>query len=219
MKEVEGVGDVDEPVGGHEAVGGHEPGGEPRVGPGLPAGRALLRAELLALGRGLDVPATDGLTMAERVMAQLVAEGVPVPAPEPASRAERAWAWLRGRARLLGAALCGLLVVLVLTPPVRATVADWFAFGGFEVRYTPAAPPPVSASDPPAGPGAPGPACGAPERIRDAVPLAEAARRAGFRPVVPARVGADRCWMSEAGAREGKEGIGGAPRNEGFPAR
>lgn len=101
-------------------------------------GRARLRAELLALGRGLEVPEGDGLTMAERVLARIVAEGVPAPASP--SRRERARVWVRRRARLLAAALSGLLVVLVLTPPVRAAVMDWFDFGGVEVRYDPSGP-------------------------------------------------------------------------------
>ena len=150
--------------------------------------RAGLRAELLALGRGLDVPATDGRTMAERVMAQLVAEGVPVPVLEPPGRAERVTAWLRGHARLLGAALSGLLVVLVLTPPVRATVVDWFDFGGVEVRYAPERRPRTApgASDAPA----PAPDCAPPGRVADPLSLAEAGRRAGLRPVVPTALGA-----------------------------
>ncbi|MFF3353033.1 hypothetical protein ACFYWN_10355 [Streptomyces sp. NPDC002917] len=143
--------------------------------------RARLRAELLALGRGIDVPERDpegaGLTMAERVLAQIVAEAVPVPLPVPRGRLQRAGAWARRRARLLAAALSGVLVVLVLTPPVRATVADWFDFGGVEVRYDPSAPAPER-------PGAPVPGCDTP------VTLSEAARRSGFRPVVPPALGA-----------------------------
>ncbi|MGW3657942.1 hypothetical protein ACWD6R_20575 [Streptomyces sp. NPDC005151] len=141
--------------------------------------RARLRAELLALGRGMEVPEPEGggLTMAERVLAQIVAEAVPVPVPVPPGRLERARMWARRRARLLAAALSGLLVVLVLTPPVRATVADWFDFGGVDVRYDPSAPVPEQ-------PGAPVPGCGTP------VTTAEAARRSGFRPVVPRALGA-----------------------------
>lgn len=186
------MGDVDEPDGGDGPV--------PEAGAGLAGPRAQLRAELLALGRGLDVPATDGLTMAERVMAQLLAEDVPVPVPvpEPPSRVELVGGWLRGHARLLGAALSGLLVVLVLTPPVRATVVDWFDFGGVEVRYAPSSAPSPGTPSPgmPSRPSAPvmsdtpGPDCGAPERIPDPLSPAEAARRAGFGPVVPAVLGA-----------------------------
>ncbi|WP_406464129.1 hypothetical protein OHB07_23150 [Streptomyces sp. NBC_00111] len=139
--------------------------------------RARLRAELMALGGGPGVPETDGATMAERVMAQIVAEGVPAPVREPAGCLERIRVWSRRRLRVLAAACSGLLVVLVLTPPVRAAVVEWFGFGGVEVRWAP---------EPPEGlPGreAEGPACGAP------VSMPEAARRAGFRPVVPGVLG------------------------------
>ncbi|MFC9247306.1 hypothetical protein ACFT7S_25885 [Streptomyces sp. NPDC057136] len=152
------MGDVGRTAGEAADVG--EPGREPGADPD--DSRARLRADLLALGRGLDVPATDGLTMAERVMAQLVAEAVPVPVREPPGRAERVGTWLRGHARLLGAVLSGLLVVLVLTSPVRTAVADWFDFGGVEVRYTPASPPPKS---PPGESGVAGPDCGRAERV------------------------------------------------------
>jgi hypothetical protein len=146
--------------------------------------RARLRAELLALGRGMEVPEPEGggLTMAERVLAQIVAEAVPVPVPVPPGRLERAGVWARRRARLLAAALSGLLVVLVLTPPVRATVADWFDFGGVDVRYDPSAPVP---------------GCGTP------VTTAEAARRSGFRPVVPGALGAPDA-VSVSGLPEGR---------------
>jgi hypothetical protein len=133
-----------------------------------------LPEELRALGRGLRIPDVDGASMAERVLAQLLAESVPPPVPEPPGRAELVRAWLRRRWRTLAAALSGLLVVLVLTPPVRAAVADWFDFGGVEVRYDPSATP---------RPHPAVPACGRP------VSPAEAARRAGFAPRVPAALG------------------------------
>lgn len=153
-----------------------EPGSKDR--PERGGDRARLRAELRALGRGLEVPEYDGPTMAERVLAQIVAEAVPVPVPVPVApgRAERVRVWMRRRSRLLSAALSGLLVVLVLTPPVRAAVADWFDFGGVEVRYDPSGPAA-------ARPGSPVPGCDAP------VTAAEAERRAGFRPVVPTALG------------------------------
>ncbi|MGJ5800920.1 hypothetical protein ACSCB1_17590 [Streptomyces europaeiscabiei] len=149
-----------------------------------------LPEELRALGRALDRPGADGdETMVERVLQQILAVGVPptpsrqwgkVPTPvaEPPGagewlRAVRRWAVFRRRA--LTAALCGLLTVLVLTPPVRAAVADWFHFGGVEVRYDPSATP---------SPGAEVPGC------PDPVPLAEAERRAGFAPLVPGALGA-----------------------------
>ncbi|ORT59538.1 hypothetical protein [Streptomyces sp. CB03238] len=138
-----------------------------------------LERELRELGRGLRVPDVGGQSMAERVLAQLLAESVPVPVPvaEPPGRGERIRAWARRRWRALGVALSGALVVLVLTPPVRAAVADWFGFGGVQVRYDPSATPAPGAS--PVVPG-----CASP------VPLAEAGRRAGFEPRVPGALGA-----------------------------
>lgn len=171
--------------------------------------RARLRAELLALGRGMDVPErdpqSDGLTMAERVLAQIVAEAVPVPVPVPPGRLERAGAWVRRRVRLLVAALSGVLVVLVLTPPVRATVADWFDFGGVEVRYDPSAPAPER-------PGAPVPGCGTP------VTLSEAARRSGFRPVVPTALGAPEA-VAVTGLPEGRSMVTLCWREDGRTVR
>ncbi|MCI3225577.1 hypothetical protein [Streptomyces sp. NP-1717] len=148
--------------------------------------REDLAEELRALGRGMRVPDVDGETMAERVLAQLLADASPVPAPAPAAepaaarvsgraaRLARLRGLVRGRRRALAAGLSGLLVVLVLTPPVRAAVADWFDFGGVQVRYDPEATP---------GPGAPVPGCG------DPIPIGEVERRAGFAPRIPAELG------------------------------
>jgi hypothetical protein len=133
-----------------------------------------LRAELRELGRRLPVPDVDGESMAERVLARIVAESVPVPVPEPEPLRVRAASWIRRRRRALIAALSGALVVLVLTPPVRATVADWFGFGGIEVRYDPSATP---------APDAKVPSCAAP------VSLAEAERQADFAARVPRALG------------------------------
>ncbi|WP_443063307.1 hypothetical protein [Streptomyces sp. NBC_00445] len=143
-----------------------------------------LPEELRALGRSLDRPGDDGSgaagseTMVERVLQQILAEQVPVPVAEPPGTGQRLRAvrrWTRMRWRSLTAALCGLLTVLVLTPPVRATVFDWFGFGGVEVRYDPSAEP---------SPGAEVPGCGRP------VSPAQAERRAGFAPLVPEAFGA-----------------------------
>ncbi|MER7946137.1 hypothetical protein ABTY59_01935 [Streptomyces sp. NPDC096079] len=132
-----------------------------------------LPEELRELGRRLRVPDVDGETMAERVLAQLLAERVPTPVAEPAPRRVR-W-WLRERWRALVAALTGVLIVLVLTPPVRAAVAEWFGFGGVSVRY-----------DPEGGRVRPG---GAVPGCPDPVGVAEAGRRAGFVPWIPAALG------------------------------
>ncbi|MFF4502318.1 hypothetical protein [Streptomyces sp. NPDC001401] len=143
-----------------------------------------LLEELRALGRSLDAPGSgdaDGSlgaeTMVERVLGQILAEHVPVPAVEPRSPRERLRAvrrWTRLRWRPLTAVLCGLLTVLVLTPPVRAAVFDWFGFGGVEVRYDPSAVP---------SPGASVPGCGT------SVSLGQAEHRAGFEPLVPDALG------------------------------
>lgn len=139
---------------------------------------ARLREELRALGKSLDAPGGAGPeSMAERVLAQLLAESAPIPVAEPPGVRERLRSvrrWARARRRSLTAALCGLLTVLVLTPPVRAQVADWFGFGGVEVRYDPSAVP---------TPGAEVPGCGR------TVSLAQAGQRAGFAPLVPEGLG------------------------------
>ncbi|WP_405587781.1 hypothetical protein [Streptomyces sp. NBC_01092] len=138
-----------------------------------------LPEELRALGRSLDArDAADGAeTMVERVLGQILAEQMPVPVAEPPRAAQRLRAvrrWARVRWRSLTAALCGLVTVLVLTPPVRAAVFDWFDFAGVEVRYDPSAVP---------SPGAEVPGCGR------SVSLAQAERRAGFEPLVPKELG------------------------------
>lgn len=152
-----------------------------------------LAEELRALGRGMRVPDVDGETMAERVLAQLLADAAPAPTPAPASDSTpvsapvsapvRGWAargvrlrrLLRRRWRPLVAGLSGLLVVLVLTPPVRAAVADWFDFGGVQVRYDPKATPSPSGRVP---------------GCADPMPIEEATRKAGFAPRIPAELGA-----------------------------
>ncbi|MFF8607478.1 hypothetical protein ACF06X_16210 [Streptomyces sp. NPDC015346] len=163
-----------------------------------------LPEELRALGRGLRVPDVDGESMAERVLAQLLAEHVPAPAPR------RRFEWLRRRWRALLAAVSGLLVVLVLTPPVRAAVADWLGFGGVEVRYDPGARP---------APGAAVPGC------PDPVALGEAGRRAGFEPLIPRALGAPDAVSVTGSAARGRAVISlcwregeGIVRLDQFPA-
>nr|WP_189312030.1 hypothetical protein [Streptomyces brasiliensis] len=156
----------------------------------LDGGVSRLPEELRALGRSLDAPGGDGSgvvdgtggdfgseTMVERVLGQILAEQLPVPVAEPPGARLRLAAvrrWARLRRRALTAALCGLLTVLALTPPVRAAVFDWFGFGGVEVRYDPWAVP---------SPGAEVPGCGR------SVSLAQARQRAGFEPLVPDALG------------------------------
>lgn len=148
---------------------------------------ARLPAELRALGRSLDArgggegEAAGSESMVERVLAQILAEQIPVPVPVQETvptgvraRLHAVRRWMRLRRRALVAALCGVLTVLVLTPPVRAAVFDWFGFGGVEVRYDPSAVPSA---------GAEVPGCGR------SVTLAQARQRAGFEPVVPDALG------------------------------
>ncbi|WP_329022398.1 hypothetical protein [Streptomyces sp. NBC_00690] len=262
--------------------GAWEFGERQAAGSGQEAGerQEALAQELRVLGRGLRIPDVDGETMAERVLARILAErassdpaasvplslSVSLPAPGPisaeftppahpaadaaavdmaavdmaageacgpagfsstsasasasasagqlegasgqgrqhAARAAhggdgparrplgRAWrVWRAGRAERAGrvrrlwrrallrwrswaVVLSGVLVLLVLTPPVRAAVADWFGFGGVRVTHEPSATP---------RPGTPTPGCEKP------LPLAEAERRAGFRAQLPTVLG------------------------------
>jgi hypothetical protein len=160
---------------GHDSYDGEGAGEGPRER------ASRLPEELRALGRSLDAPGAGGAggseSMVERVLQQILAESVPVPVAEPPGARERLRAvrrWTRVRWRSLTAALCGLLTVLALTPPVRATVLDWFEFGGVEVRYDPSAVP---------SPGAEVPGCGRSES------LAQAERRSGSEPFVPDALG------------------------------
>ncbi|MFR0357803.1 hypothetical protein [Streptomyces sediminimaris] len=165
---------------------GPGPGGRAR-GRRRDGGTSGLPDELRALGRSLDAPGAGGAegaadllgseTMVERVLGQILAERLPVAPAGPRGARERLRAvrrWTRRRWRSVTAALCGLLTVLALTPPVRAAVLDWFDFGGVEVRYDPSAVP---------SPGAEVPGCGR------SVSLGQARRRAGFEPLVPDALG------------------------------
>lgn len=167
---------VSEGQGAYDGAGGRRRARE--------GGASGLPEELRALGRSLDAREADGAgssfgaeTMVERVLGQLLAEHVPVPVAEPQGARGRLRAvrrWTRVRWRSLTTALCGLLTVLVLTPPVRAAVFDWFGFGGVQVRYDPSAVP---------SPGASVPGCGT------SVSLGQAGHRAGFEPLVPDALG------------------------------
>ncbi|WP_369248709.1 hypothetical protein [Streptomyces sp. R41] len=156
--------------------GGAEPSGD--RGRAAREGVSRLPEELRALGRSLDGPAADGNeSMVERVLEQILAERIPVPVAEPPGPGERLRAvrrWARVRWRAVTAGLCGVLTVLVLTPPVRAAVVDWFGFGGVEVRYDPSAVPSTGARVPGCGP---------------SLTLAQAGRQAGFAPLVPGALG------------------------------
>ncbi|WP_253911393.1 hypothetical protein [Streptomyces sp. CNQ-509] len=160
-------------------------------GAGAPGGGPVARAET-AGGTGVDV---EGVVAG--VMGRVAGEPVPV-----AGWRARVRRRVRGRRRVLLAGFAAVLVGLVLAAPVRAGVASFFDFGGVAVRTAP--------SSAPSGPGAPPPGavpgCGA-------LTLDAAARRAGFRPPVPPRLGApdaagvsadgrmvSLCWAAGRGA-------------------
>ncbi|MER5885510.1 hypothetical protein ABT160_16900 [Streptomyces sp. NPDC001941] len=130
--------------------------------------------ELRELGRGLRTPEVDGADMAARVLGRIADEGAPVPVAAAPGRAARALGRLLRRRRALAASLSGVLVVVALTPPVRAAVADWLGLGGVAVRYDPSAPSPELAAVPGCAP---------------SMGLADAARLAGFAPRVPVALG------------------------------
>ncbi|MCX4660662.1 hypothetical protein [Streptomyces uncialis] len=139
------------------------------------ASRPDLRHELRDLGRSYHRPGPDQAeTMVERVLAQILAEGAPVLVAEPPPGKVRLRRWLRMRWRMFSAAFCGLLTVAVLTPPVRATVGDWFGFSGVRIQQVPSARPPQEGQVPP---------------CEGTMSLSTAAQRAGFAPVVPAALG------------------------------
>ncbi|MEU6391424.1 hypothetical protein [Streptomyces sp. NPDC046939] len=136
-----------------------------------------LPEELRALGRLLEGPENAGETMAERVLAQILAERAPTPVVEargPVRLLQGIRRWARRRWRALVAVLCGAATIVVFTPPVRAAVADWFGFGGVEVHYDPSATPSA---------GAHVPGCGA------SLSPEEAVRQAGFEPAIPSELG------------------------------
>ncbi|MFC7262683.1 hypothetical protein [Streptomyces lutosisoli] len=163
-------------TGDAEGTEGVEPSGD--RGRRAREGVSRLPEELRALGRSLDQAGAPGSeSMVERVLEQILAERLPAPVPEPPGPGERLRSvrrWARLRWRALTAGLCGVLTVLVLTPPVRAAVVDWFGFGGVEVRYDPSAVPSSGARVPGCGP---------------SLTLAQAGRRAGFAPLVPDALG------------------------------
>ncbi len=127
--------------------------------------------DLEALGGSVQPPATPALrsSVLERV-AEL---------PTPTTRRTQRW-WLvlaqvlRTGRRWIGALVLALLVGLAATPPVRATIADWFGFAGVKVEQ-----------GPDLGDDAP-----APPEVEGDTSLQEAADAVGFAPLVPAELGA-----------------------------
>ena len=174
-----------------------------------------LEAELVALGRTLvvDPPPAD---LGDRVLARIAAtEGQDAGAPAvprtspvvvgrprpsgrmPAPHPSRRPAWLRSlsapRRRALAAAIATLLVV-VLVPPVRAAVLDFFRIGGVTVREVP------SPSGAPA-PSDPSSRASTPPGAVVVGSLEEASERVGFEVLAPPGLGAP---ASVAVTREGR---------------
>ncbi|MGH3739607.1 MAG: hypothetical protein ACRDT6_29005, partial [Micromonosporaceae bacterium] len=81
---------------------------------------ADLTRELRQLGHDLAGEPPEGL--AEAVLNRIADE----PPPRPP--------WWRRHWRAMLTGLVALLAVALLAPPVRATVAEWFAFAGVVVR-------------------------------------------------------------------------------------
>ncbi|PSL06742.1 hypothetical protein CLV30_102128 [Haloactinopolyspora alba] len=124
-----------------------------------------LTGELRSLGATLQVPAPDPDATAASVLERIADE----PAPATAQRRPL----MRHAGARVAAAALALLVALALTPPVRATVAEWFGFGGVVVR-----PGPAESSAP------------APPEADTDLTLRTARELVGFDPVVPEGLGA-----------------------------
>lgn len=153
-----------------------------------------LEAELIVLGRTLvvDPPSTD---FAERVLMR-IAETDDGYAVHPSSRLRSTLStWLGSlrdpRRRAAAVAIASLLVV-VLVPPVRAAVLDFFRIGGVTVREVPT-PTGVGATTGPARPSTTGSVA--------VSSLAEASGRVGFEVTAPPQLGPP---TSIAVTREGR---------------
>lgn len=131
-----------------------------------------LEDELRALGRSAAVPpVADGL--AARVLERVA---------EPPVRRSFGAA-VRSRWRALLTLLAVLLAGALVAEPVRAQVAEWLNIGGVEAVQVPSGP--TSAP-------------GAPEVVGDQT-VAEAAKTAGFTPVVPEALGTPEHVQASAG--------------------
>ncbi|HEY8454705.1 MAG TPA: hypothetical protein VIL34_03870 [Actinopolymorphaceae bacterium] len=127
--------------------------------------------ELRALGRALPPPDIDEAALAAAVLERITTETAPG-SDRPSEAALRSWrSVIERRRKLLVASVAGALLALALTPPVRATVADWLGLG-VVVRPGPS----VSTAPPPPPVGKP-------------VDVDEAQRLVGFAPVIPRALG------------------------------
>jgi hypothetical protein len=131
-----------------------------------------LEEELRALGRSAVVPpVADGL--AAKVLERVA---------EPPVRRSFGEA-VRRRWRALLALLAVLLAGALVAEPVRAQVAEWLNIGGVEAVQVP--------TGPTSAPGAPA--------VAGQLSLGEAAKAAGFAPVVPAALGTPAHIQASAG--------------------
>ena len=133
-----------------------------------------LVSDLVALGRGIPGP-TPAAGLTATVLARLSDSPTPVVASTPERLLRRAGDALAPHRRRVVVLVTALLLALLATPPVRATVADWFGFAGVIVRQDPT-PAPSTAPPPPA--------------LGPTIPLDEAKALVAFDPVVPADLGA-----------------------------
>jgi len=111
-----------------------------------------LVGDLVMLGRAAPQPTPlPGLTAA--VMTRLSAVPPPVVATTPQHVLRRVVEVVATNRRRAVAVVTTLLLALLATPPVRATVADWFGFAGVIVRHE-VTPRPSMAPPPPPAAGA-----------------------------------------------------------------
>jgi hypothetical protein len=106
----------------------------------------VLVADLRSLGRAVSGP-EPGPGLPAAVLARLGDAPVPAGPGAVGALARRVVPPVRARGRVV-AVLVAVVLAAVATPPVRATVADWFGFGGVQVRQGPT-PGPTSAPPPP----------------------------------------------------------------------
>lgn len=127
-----------------------------------------LVSELRALGEPLRTESSSA-DLVDAVMTRVADSSTPV-RPVRTRRGPRIALW-----RWVAACLAGLLAVVLLVPPIRATVFDWFDFGGIIVNESPGTAP---TSGPP------------PPPVRGDLSLDRARQLVDFDPLVPRLLGA-----------------------------
>ncbi len=132
-----------------------------------------LAADLVVLGRGLSQP-TSSSRLTATVMARIPDPPHSVAANTPERLLRRVVEVIANNRRRAVAVVTALLIALLATPPVRATVADWFGFAGVIVRQDPT-PRPSPAPPPPP--------------VQSSTTLQQAKALVAFDPVLPTRLG------------------------------